>query len=57
MGQQPGRRRHHTWDKGRKPRCDEEGCDKRAKDTYEERHLCRIHSPMRLNYQNKQKKK
>jgi len=31
-------------------RCQEEGCNKKARDYYEGRTLCRVHSPMRLGY-------
>lgn len=43
--------RHHTSWKGKgKKRCQEENCNKRAKDFHDGKWLCRIHSPMREGF-------
>lgn len=38
------------WQGKEKKRCDFKGCRKRSKDFYENKFLCRIHSPMREGY-------
>jgi hypothetical protein len=46
-----------NWDSKSKKRCQFENCRKRAKDFYEGKWLCRIHSPMREGYKTFLKRK